>query len=53
MKRPPDKKVVLAVTMLLVAAGVAALSRPAHGIDHPAYRIEQPGLAFLKLFGRS
>jgi hypothetical protein len=46
MRRPPDKKLMLAVTALLVAASML-LSRPAVGTDHG------PVTALVKLFGRS
>jgi len=47
VKRPPDKKVLLAATILLVAASMV-LSRPAVGIDHgPSTTL------IVKLFGRS
>lgn len=47
MKRPPDKKVLLAATILLVAASFA-LSRPAVGTDHGASTV-----LIVKVFGRS
>ena len=46
MKRPPDRKFLLAATILIVAAGMA-LARPAIGTDHGAHA------SFGKLFGRS
>jgi hypothetical protein len=47
MRRPPDRKLMLAATALLVAAGML-LSRPAVGTD-PA-----PAAALMvKFFGRS
>ena len=47
MRRPPDKKLMLAVTALLVAAGMA-LSRPAVGTDPAAATA-----LIVKVFGRS
>ena len=47
MKRPPDKKFLLAATILLVAASMV-LSRPAVGTD----RSSSTAL-IVKLFGRS
>ena len=47
MRRPPDKKLMLAATILLVAAGMA-LSRPAVGTD-PA----SANVLIVKVFGRS
>ncbi|HYL87288.1 MAG TPA: hypothetical protein VEU32_00825 [Burkholderiales bacterium] len=47
MKRPPDKKLVVAATILLVAASMV-LSRPAVGIDRGA-----SATLIVKLFGRS
>jgi hypothetical protein len=47
MKRPPDKKLLLAATILLVAASMV-LSRPAVGTDRGS------SMALIaKLFGRS
>lgn len=47
MRRPPDKKLMLAATALLVAASML-LARPAVGTD------PTPATAFIvKLFGRS
>jgi hypothetical protein len=45
MKRPPDRKLMLAATILLIAAGLM-LARPAVGTDHGQ-------VSALKLFGRS
>jgi hypothetical protein len=48
MKRPPDRKVMLALTALVVAASMMMLSRPAVGTD--------PGSStavIVKYFGRS
>jgi len=48
MKRPPDRKLMLALTMLVVAASMMMLSRPAVGTD--------PGAStalIVKFFGRS
>jgi hypothetical protein len=47
MKRPPDRKLMLAATILLVAAGMI-LSRPAVGTDRGS-----PTALIVKLFGRS
>jgi hypothetical protein len=47
MRRPPDKKVLLAATILLVAASMA-MSRPAVGTDHGSSTA-----LIVKLFGRS
>jgi hypothetical protein len=48
MKRPPDRKYMLAATILIVAAGLV-LARPAVGTDH-----QGPGqVSVVKLFGRS
>jgi hypothetical protein len=47
MKRPPDKKLLLAATILLVAASMV-LSRPAVGTDRGS-----PTALIAKLFGRS
>ncbi len=38
MKRPPDRKVLLAATVLLVAAGVM-LARPAVGLADPGFPV--------------
>jgi len=46
MKRPPDRKFMLAVTILVVAAGLM-LARPAVGTDHGTQPVP------FKLFGRS
>ena len=47
MRRPPDRKLLLAATALLVAAGML-LTRPAVGTDRsPA------GVPIVKLFERS
>jgi hypothetical protein len=48
VKRPPDRKLLLAALMLLVAAG-AALSRPAIGITQQGEIVT----AIFKLLGRS
>jgi len=47
MKRPPDRKFMLAATILIVAAGMA-LARPAVGTDHGTNPVP-----VVKLFGRS
>ena len=47
MRRPPDKKMVLAATILIVAASLA-MSRPAVGTDNGS-----PTVLIVKLFGRS
>jgi hypothetical protein len=47
MRRPPDRKLVLAATALLVAAGMV-LARPAVGTDR-----EPATVLIVKLFGRS
>jgi hypothetical protein len=47
MRRPPDKKMMLAATILLVAASMA-LSRPAVGTDRGSSTV-----LIVKLFGRS
>ena len=47
MRRPPDKKLMLAATALLVAAGML-LARPAVGTDPGAHTA-----LVSKLFGRS
>jgi hypothetical protein len=47
VKRPPDKKILLAATIVLVAASMA-LSRPAVGTDRGASTA-----LIVKLFGRS
>jgi hypothetical protein len=47
VKRPPDKKVVLAATILLVAASMV-MSRPAVGTDRGS-----SATLIVKLFGRS
>jgi hypothetical protein len=47
MKRPPDRKFMLAATILIVAASLA-LARPAVGTDHGTH-----ALTVVKLFGRS
>jgi hypothetical protein len=47
MRRPPDKKSLLAATILLVAASLL-LARPAVGTD-PA----RPQALLVKFFGRS
>jgi hypothetical protein len=47
MRRPPDRKLVLAVTILVVAACMT-LSRTAVGTDRPA-----AAALMVKLFGRS
>jgi hypothetical protein len=47
VKRPPDKKLLLAATILLVAASMA-LSRPAVGTDPGASTV-----LIVKVFGRS
>jgi hypothetical protein len=48
MRRPPDKKLMLAATALLVAAGML-LARPAVGTD----RSGSHTALVVKLFGRS
>jgi hypothetical protein len=45
MKRPPDRKLMLAATILIVAAGLM-LARPAVGTDHGQVSV-------VKFFGRS
>ena len=47
MKRPPDKKFMLAATILLVAASMV-LSRPAVGTDRGS-----SAALIVKFFGRS
>jgi len=47
VKRPPDKKVLLAATILLVAASMV-MSRPAVGTDRGS-----SATLIVKLFGRS
>jgi len=47
MKRPPDKKFMLAATILLVAASMV-LSRPAVGTDRGSSAV-----LIVKFFGRS
>jgi hypothetical protein len=47
VKRPPDKKFLLAATMLLVAASMV-MSRPAVGTDRGS-----SATLIVKLFGRS
>ena len=47
MRRPPEKKLIVAATILLVAASMA-LSRPAVGTDPAA-----PTALIVKVFGRS
>jgi hypothetical protein len=47
MRRPPDKKLMLALTALIVAASMM-LSRPAVGTDPGS-----PTAVIVKLFGRS
>jgi len=47
MRRPPDKKLLLAATALLVAAGML-LARPAVGTDSGSHTA-----LLVKLFGRS
>jgi hypothetical protein len=47
MRRPPDRKFMLAATLLIVAAGMM-LARPAVGTDHGAHSV-----SVVKLFGRS
>jgi hypothetical protein len=47
VKRPPDKKMMLAATLLLVAASMV-LARPAVGTDRGS-----PATMIVKLFGRS
>jgi hypothetical protein len=47
MKRPPDRKFMLAATILIVAAGLM-LARPAVGTDHGTHAVTA-----VKLFGRS
>jgi hypothetical protein len=48
MKRPPDRKLMLALTALVVAASMMMLSRPAVGTD-PA----SSTAVIVKYFGRS
>jgi hypothetical protein len=48
MKRPPDRKFMLAATILIVAAGLM-LARPAVGTD----QVPAPSSSIAKLFGRS
>jgi hypothetical protein len=47
MKRPPDRKFMLAATILIVAAGLM-LARPAVGTDQGSHTV-----SVVKLFGRS
>ncbi len=47
MKRPPDRKLMLTATILIVAAGLM-LARPAIGTDHGPSQV-----SVVKLFGRS
>ncbi len=48
MKRPPDRKLMLALTALIVAASMMMLSRPAVGTDPGASQT-----VIVKFFGRS
>jgi hypothetical protein len=47
MKRPPDRKLMLALTALVVAASMMMLSRPAVGTDPGSTAV------IVKYFGRS